>query len=119
MPASWITAEVNAQMMRLKQSPQFQHDPEAFFKQMGKNEDQLAKEFEKSGEVSLKTYLGLAEILKKENIELDKDEMANAKKRAEHQASHQKDISEQRKSQLMDQVVQNMKIDKYISSIMI
>lgn len=119
LPASWIKAEVNAQMMRLKQSPQFQHDPEAFFNQMGKTEEQLAKEFEVTGDVSLKTYLGLAEILKKENIELDKDEMESAKQRAEHQASHQKDISEQRKSQIMDQVVQNMKIDKYISSIMI
>lgn len=119
LPKSWITAEVNAQMMRMKQSPQFQHDPESFWKKIGKTEEQLKKDFEKSGEVSLKTYLGLAKILEAEKIELNKDEMETVKQRTEHQLSHQAEKTPQMEQRIMQQTIQGMKIDKYISSIMI
>lgn len=119
LPQSWIAAEVNAQMMRMKQSPQFQHDPESFWKGIGKTEEQLKKDFEKSGEVSLKTYLGLAKILEAEKIELNKDEMETVKQRTEHQLSHQAEKTPQMEQRIMQQTIQGMKIDKYISSIMI
>lgn len=119
LPATWIAAEVNAQMTRLKSSPQFQHDPESFWKQMGKTEETIIKEFEKSGEISLKTYLGLAKIMEAEKIELDKDEMESAKQRAAYQSAQQKNTTPEMQSRLLEQTVQSMKIDKYISSIMI
>ena len=119
LPQSWLEAEINAQLARLKQSPQYQHDPEAFWKAVGKTEEELKKDFAKSGEVSLKTYLGLAKILEAENIELNKDEKAELEKRVEHQLTHLKDNSPQTRARLTAQMEQNMKIDKYIASITI
>lgn len=119
LPESWIAAEVNAQLMKMKQSSQFQHDPEAFWKGVGKTEEEIKKDFAKSGEISLKTYLGLAKILEAEKIELDKDEMKTVEQRVEHQLSHGEDKSDAMKERLTSQTEQSMKIDKYIASITI
>jgi len=119
LPESWLKAEVNAQLARLKQSPQYQHDPAAFWKAIGKTEEEIKKEFAKNGEISLKTYLGLAKIMEKEKIELNKDELAEAEKRVEYRLSQLDDKSEATKKRLMDQTIQSMKIDKYIDSITI
>ncbi len=119
LPESWVEAEVNAQLARLKSSPQFQHDPEAFWKGIGKTEADLKKEFVKSGERALKTYLGLAKILENEKIELNKDELKEVEHRLEHQLSHLNDSRPETKQRLRDQIIQNMKIDKYIASITI
>jgi len=119
LPESWIAAEVNAQLARLKQSPQFQHDPEAFWKGIGKTEEEIKKDFAKNGEISLKTYLGLGKILEAEKIELNKDEQAELERRVEHQLSHAKDSTPEMKKRLMAQMEQSMKIDKYLESITI
>ena len=63
--------------------------------------------------------MGLAEIIKTEKIELDKDEMESAKQRVAHQLSHQKGGTPDMETRLTEQVTQGMRIDKYISSIMI
>ncbi len=108
LPESWIQGEVNSRMERLKASPQFQHDPDAFWKQVGKTEEAMKKEFIGSSEESLKSYLALVEAVKQSNIMLSAEE----EKEALHEAGHApENVS---KEQAMEKAVLSRKIDKFL-----
>ncbi len=117
LPESWVKKEVDARIERIKQSPQYQHDPESFWKQIGKTEEVVKKEAKTEGETDLKVFLGLSEIIKLEKIELDKDEMEKAHQMAHQHLEHSNDHDSHAHHAEMDKAVLNLKIDKYISSI--
>jgi len=117
LPESWIEKEINARIERLKQSPQYQHDPESFWKQIGKTEEIVKKEAKTEGETDLKVFLGLSEIVKLEKIELDKDEMEKAHQMAHQHFENSNDHNSHAHHAEMDKAILNLKIDKYITSI--
>lgn len=108
LPESWIQRELASRMDRIKSSPQFEHDPEAFWKQMGKTEEDMKKEFRVSSEESLKSYLALVEAVKQSEIDLT----ANELKEAEHEASHAPEHVS--KGQALEKAVLSRKIDKFL-----
>lgn len=108
LPESWIAGELASRMEKLKTSPQFLHDPEAFWKQMGKTEESLKKEFRVSAEESLKSYLALVEAVKQSETILTDDEL----KEAQHEAGHApENVS---KEQALEKAVLSRKIDKFL-----
>ena len=111
LPESWIQGEIQARMGRITSSPQYQHDPEAFWKQIGKKEEDLRKEFQTSAEESLKSYLALTEAVKQANIELDEKEMNEAKLEA---SQSPKEIS---KGQALEKALLSRKIDKFLDGV--
>lgn len=114
LPKSWITQEIQSRLNRLKQSPQYKQDPENFWKTMGKKEEDLQKEFEKEGIEGLKVFLGLSEIVKTENIELNKDELNEVNRMAETQSKASRtDIQSE-----IQKAILNLKIDKYLRNLM-
>ncbi len=117
LPESWITKEINARIEKVKSSPQYQHDPESFWKKIGKTEEILKKEAKVEAEIDLKVFLGLSEIIKLEKIELDKDEMERAHEMVHHHLSNSKDHNSHAHHAEMDKAILNLKIDKYILSI--
>ncbi len=117
LPQSWIEKEVEARIGRIKASPQFQNDPETFWKQMGQTEEDLRKIAAKEGEVDLKVFLGLSEIVKQENIELNKDEMAQAHQIAHQHLGHEEGHDSHDHHVEMDKAILNMKIDKYLKAL--
>jgi len=118
LPASWITNEVESRITQLKQSPQYKHDPENFWKQAGKTEEEIKKEFEKRASHDLKIFLGLSEIIKKENIELDKDEVKKAGEITNKQLARE-DQKDKNYEEEFNKTILNLKIDKYLSGLMI
>jgi trigger factor len=108
LPESWIEGEVMSRLNRIKTSPQFQHDPEAFWKQMGKTEEDLKKEFRADSAESLKSYLALVEAVKISNVVLTPEE----EKEAEHEASHAPEHVS--KGQAFEKAVLSRKIDKFL-----
>lgn len=108
LPESWIEGEVLSRLDRIKKSPQFEHDPAAFWKQMGKKEEDLKKEFRIASEESLKSYLALVEAVKVSKIVLTPKE----EKEAKHEASHApENVS---KEQAFEKAVLSRKIDKFL-----
>ncbi|MCK5460455.1 trigger factor [Candidatus Gracilibacteria bacterium] len=112
LPKSWIEKEVQIRFNQFAQNPQYKADPDAFWKRMGKKEDDLKKEFAKDSEANLKVFLGLSEIVKQEKIELNKDEMKDLMMQVE---ASSKDGNHGEEVQKM---VLNSKIDKYLRSLM-
>ncbi len=118
LPQSWLDREVSSRLARLKQNPQFQSNPEQFWKAMGKDEEVFKKELASEGEKDLKVFLGLSEIVKTEGITLDKDEKTQAHHIArqnighDHHHGHSHDV-EVEKAEL------NLKIDKFLRSTII
>ncbi|MDH3324561.1 MAG: trigger factor [Candidatus Peregrinibacteria bacterium] len=117
LPQSWMDKEVEMRMAQLKQNPQYTHDPEAFWKTIGKKEDDLIKQFKKDAEANLKVFLGLSEIIKQENIELDKDETKRAALIVEQNLKNAPKGA--RKEEEMQKVTLNLKIDKFLAGLMI
>lgn len=111
LPESWIQGEIESRLERIKTSPQFQHDPEAFWKQVGKTEDQLRKEFKSSAVESLTSYLALTEAVKQANIELDDAEIAQAK----HEADQAPEGVQ--KGQALEKAILSRKIDKFLDGV--
>lgn len=111
LPESWITGEIESRMNRITSSPQFQHDPEAFWKQVGKTEDQLRKEFRGSAEESLTSYLALTEAVKQANVELNDEEIAQAKLEADQAPEG---VS---KGQALEKALLSRKIDKFLDGV--
>ncbi len=109
LPESWIKKEIHMQFQRMAQNPQYQQDPAAFLKSLGKDEEALKKEFEVQGEENLRIFLGLKEVITQEKIELDKDELL----RAAEQAKNGKD----EENIEFERICLNIKIDKYLSSL--
>ncbi len=115
LPESWLDREVHTRMQRLEHNPQFKNDPGAFWKVMGKSEKDYKEEMRAEGAKDLKVFLGLSEIVKQENIELDKDEFAIAKQIAHNnlgqdgQKGYAHDLE-------VEKAVMNMKIDKFLRS---
>lgn len=117
LPQSWIDKEVETRLQRMKSSPQFQQDPEAFWKQMGADEEKMKKQFVVEGEKDLKVFLGLSEIVKLEKIELDKDEMEQAHQMAHQGLSNADDHSSPDHDAAMQRSVMQLKIDKYLRNL--
>ena len=110
LPQSWIKKEVEMQVKQLQENPQFKQNPEAFLKTLGKDTDALIKEFESKGVDNLRVFLGLSEIVEKEKIELDKDELAAAEEKAK---KGEGDLKIEH-----DRISLNMKIDKYLMGLL-
>jgi trigger factor len=117
LPRSWIERECEMRLEEIKQSPQYTHDPEAFWKQVGKKEEDMKKQFEKDAEANLKVFLGLSEIIKTEKIELDKDEMTKAGLIVDQRMSQQQ--GEGHREEELQKTVLNLKIDKYLEGLML
>ncbi len=114
LPQSWIEREVGSRLNRLKQNPQFQQDPASFWQNMGKTENEFKKELATEGERDLLIFLGLSEIVKTENIELDKDEMGEAHHLAHQHLQNADDHSSDAHHAEMEKAVLNLKIDKFL-----
>ncbi len=114
LPVSWIENEVEMRMKKITESPQYKHDPEQFWKQVGKDEAALKKEFTKDSERNLKVFLAHAEIIKKENVKLDKAEKEKA-----HQIVHTRGFPEDNHDMELEKVETELKIDKYLNGLMI
>lgn len=116
LPESWIAREVEMRMKGVKESPQYAASPEKFWKAIKKDEKALEKEFQADAEKGLKIFLGLSELVKKENIELNKDEMEIV-----HQRVHQKipgnDHSSHDHAMAMERESLNFKIDKFLTTL--
>lgn len=102
LPESWMEQEVVALAARVQQQTGVEPD------------EKMKKELQKQGEKQLKAFLGLSEIIKKETIELDKDEVAQAEKRAE-QRMKQQDKKGNKQAELEREYL-HMMIDKYLRS---
>ncbi len=115
LPASWIEKEVDIRMDEVKNSPQYKHDPENFWKTMGQKEDDIRKKFKIEAENNLKVFLGLSEISAKEKIELTKEEAERANQIVQHRIEHNPDIDREAE---LHRVILNLKIDKYLEALM-
>lgn len=102
LPESWMEQEVVALGSRMQQEIGVEPD------------DKAKKELRKQGEKQLKAFLGLSEIIKKEKIELDKDEVALAEKRAEQRITKQN--KKGNKQAELEREYLHMMIDKYLRS---
>lgn len=110
LPQSWIEDDIDMRIRHLKNSPQFKQAPDDFWKAIGKTEDAVKKEFRKPAEENLKIFLGLSHIIDNENIELDKDEVENAKKSVEMKKKQNSNMDEQME---LSKALHNLKIDKF------
>ncbi|MCF7831174.1 trigger factor [Candidatus Gracilibacteria bacterium] len=115
LPVSWIDKEVGIRMGEVKQSPQYKHDPENFWKAVGQKEDDLKKKFKVDAEKNLKVFLGLSEIATKEKIDLNKDEIDRANHIVQHRAEHDPNLDREAE---LHRVILNLKIDKYLEALM-
>ncbi len=109
LPVSWITREADMRMEEIKHSPRFKHDPENFWKVLGKKEEDLQKGFCKEAEKNLLVFLALSEIVRKEALELDKDELKQAEIRARQRGGDYE--------QEFQNAVLHLKIDKYLEGV--
>jgi len=112
LPLSWIEEEVQHRFHHLLQSPLYKKDPENFWKQMGKTEYELKKEWKKVAEENLKILLSLSEIVKVENIQISPEEESEIFHHFQHQHVGKKvDPSHQLKE--IENLRLSYKIDKY------
>jgi len=116
LPQSWIEREVGSRLNSLKQNPQFQQNPASFWQNMGKTENEFKKELATEGERDLLIFLGLSEIVKTENIELDKDEMGEAHHLAHQHLQNADDHTSDAHHAEMEKAVLNLKIDKFLQA---
>ncbi len=119
LPQSWVDREVSSRVQRLQQNPQFQQDPAAFWQTMGKTEKEFKKDLAAEGERDLLIFLGLSEIVKTENIELDKDEMGEAQHLAHQHLQGNPSESSDAHTAEMEKAVLNLKIDKFLRAAII
>ena len=103
LPESWMGQEVQALSARYQQQTGQEAD------------DKMKKEFTTQGEEQLKAFLGLSEIIKKEKIELDKDEKATAEQRADQRMAQQKQEGGNKQAEIEREYL-HMMIDKYLRS---
>jgi len=114
LPQSWVDREISSRLQRLKQNPQYVQDPGAFWQQIGKTEEAFKKDLAKEGEQDLRIFLGLSEIVKTQNIELDKDEMAQAHQIAQQHLGGDKAPQMHAQAAEVEKAVLNLKIDKFL-----
>ncbi len=112
LPESWIESEVESRLENLKNSPQYQHDPESFWKAIGKNEEALKKEFKEQANEDLKVFLGLNQLIDQENIELNKDEMATIEARL-------KQFPPEEAKRYLGKAIVDAKIDKFLDGVIL
>lgn len=117
LPKSWIEKEVEGRLQHIKNAPQYQHDPEAFWKQVGKTEEALKKEFQSTAERDLRIMLGMGEVLKQENIELDADEIKKAQLLAAQRTGEK--APQEERERALQQIAHELKIDKYLSTVIL
>ncbi|MCF7918119.1 trigger factor [Candidatus Gracilibacteria bacterium] len=118
LPQSWIDREVEGRLQNIKNDPHFKHDPESFWKHIGKKEVDLKKEFEKQAEKDLKVFLALSHIIEKEHVELDKDELHKAELIAHNRLSKNNSGGVDYEEEIQKTIL-NLKIDKYIDGLML
>lgn len=116
LPTSWIEREVGSRFKRMQESPQYQADPASFWQTMGKTETEFKKELAAEGEQDLLIFLGLSEIVKTENVELDKDEMGQAHHMAHQHLQNDSDHASDAHHAEMEKATLNLKIDKFLRS---
>ncbi len=116
LPASWVEREVSSRLNRMQQSPQYQEDPAKFWQTMGKTETEFKKELAKEGEQDLLIFLGLSDIVKTENVELDKDELGQAHHMAHKHLQNDGDHASEAHHVEMEKATLNLKIDKFLRS---
>jgi len=114
IPETWIKKELEMRMGGLKNSPQYKHDPESFWKAIGKKEEDIQKEFEKDARKNLLVFLALSKIIETENVQLDKDEIKKAEMLVSHRMNQGK---AQNKESEMQSVVLQLRIDKYLEGV--
>ena len=83
---------------------------------MGKTETEFKKDLAKEGERDLLIFLGLSEIVKTENVELDKDEMGQAHHMAHQHLQNDSDHKSDAHHAEMEKATLNLKIDKFLRS---
>lgn len=114
LPLSWIEREVGSRLQRFQQNPDYKDNPAAFWQQIGKTETAFKKDLAQEGERDLLIFLGLSEIVKNENLELDKDEMDQAHQLAHQHLHDEADHSSPNHHAEMEKAVLNLKIDKFL-----
>jgi trigger factor len=119
LPQSWIEKEVNVRMNEVRNHPQFKHDPENFWKQLGKKEADFKKDISLRAEKDLQIFLTLSEIIKQENIELDKDELKKAQLLAHNRVSKNGDSGGVDMEEELQKTILHMRIDKYMEGLML
>ena len=115
LPESWIVDDLKARLDNLKNSPEFKNDPEDFWKNTKQTEESLKTIFRTQAEKDLKLFLALTNIVKEENIELNKDEVESAKQTAQERIEKRKmkvDLESE-----THRILLNLKIDKYLQSL--
>jgi trigger factor len=117
LPASWIKSEVDDRLDKLKKSPSYQASPDKFWKNLGKTEEKMTQEFEDKAKTGLTEYLALVEIVKIEEIELDKEEAEAVHTRVHRQLGDDQDHSSDRHGRLMGQYTVDAKIDKFLNAL--
>jgi trigger factor len=118
LPDSWIQKEVEAQWKQVEEHPQYRQDPKAFWEATGQSEEKLKKQFAAQGEKNLKVFLGLSEIVKVENIELNKNELEQAHKMAHQHLGHDQHDHPNHDAEI-EKASLNLKIDKYLQGLML
>ncbi len=115
LPQSWLEREVQNRMQQFMSNPQLQQNPE-MLEMMMKDPEAMKKDMKIEGEKDLKTFLGLSEVVKVENIELDKDEMEQAHHMA-HQALGQEGHHHgEEHDSAMQKAILDMQIDKFLKT---
>lgn len=116
LPPTWIVREVEHRLHQFKENPRFKANPQAFWKEFGKDEETLKKEFETFVAQDLTIFLSLSEIVKLENIELDKDEITRAMSVVDEKIKNNQ-LPQAHKNAEIERIELNMKIDKYLKSL--
>ena len=111
LPESWINEEVNNRMRQIMQNPQYLANPEAFWTQTGKTEEQFKKDLKEESEKSLKVFLGLSKVIEAEKIEIEPNEM----KELEIMLAAQMQKTPQTSPEVLkEKMILNRKIDKHL-----
>jgi trigger factor len=112
LPESWVIGEVESRLENLKSSPQYQHDPENFWKAVGKTEEALKKEFHSQAEQDLKVFLGLNLLVEQEKVELGKEEIMKISQRL-------KKMNHEEAERHLEKAMIDAKIDKFLDGIIL
>lgn len=111
IPESWVAEEVNNRWTRMTQNPQYLANPDGFWAQVGKSEEEFRKDLATEATKSLKVFLGLSTIIDQEGISLDKDEMQAVESQVVAQTAQDPTTNQQ---VLKDKIILNRKIDKHL-----
>ncbi len=117
IPEKWISEEVNKNMNQITQHPEYIESTETFWEEnLGMSEKDYINKISKDEEFELKKFLILWDIVDKEKIELNKDELRNSEIKIKQLIK--KDTSKKKRFvELLREEQNQIKVDKYIQSI--